>query len=197
LKHDTIKTFSDRTDRLSTSVLTALKANVVASEIRDPGKALPRAIKAAMIVVLSSYELINMAYYVLLPWKAMGSTDAVAVVAMKSAFGHWAGTVVSILVALSCAGSITSNVFTIGRLTVAAAQRQYLPRIFSERGLPNIRKQTATSTNIPSEGSPLLNTNSAEDENTRFTSRFDAPMYAIYIPLIAFVLTYIIAAPML
>lgn len=112
------------------------KANVVASEIRNPGQALPKAIKAAMVVVLGSYELVNLAYYVLLPWATVSSTDAVAVVAIGSAFGRWAGIIVSILVAVSCAGSITSNVFTIGRLTVAAAESNYLPAVMGQKGLP-------------------------------------------------------------
>jgi L-type amino acid transporter 9 len=113
-----------------------MKANVVASEIRNPGQALPKAIKAAMIIVLGSYELVNIAYYILLPWSTVSSSDAVAVVALGSAFGPWAGIIVSILVAISCAGSITSNVFTIGRLTIAASEREYLPAILGRRGLP-------------------------------------------------------------
>jgi len=128
-----------------------------------------------MIVVLSSYELINLAYYILLPWDTMSSSDAVAVVAMKSAFGHWAGIFISILVALSCAGSITSNVFTIGRLTVAAAQHQYLPAIFSKRGLPGFRKRSEQ------EASLLSRSDVREEANTNSQSQFDAPMYAIHV----------------
>ncbi|KAF2680357.1 amino acid transporter [Lentithecium fluviatile CBS 122367] len=158
-------------------------ANVVASEIRDPGKALPKAIKAAMIVVLGSYELINIAYYILLPWDTMGSSDAVAVIAVKSAFGRWAGILVSILVALSCAGSITSNVFTIGRLTVAAAQHRYLPGVFTQRGLPSRRKRSGGSDATPSESAPLLRTQSATEVDTS-ANRFDAPIYANALALV-------------
>jgi L-type amino acid transporter 9 len=140
------------------------------------------AMKAAMIVVLSSYELINLAYYILLPWDTMSSSDAVAVVAMKSAFGQWAGILVSILVALSCAGSITSNVFTIGRLTVVAAQHRYLPGFFGRRGLPNFRKQVEGSTESSSEDTPLLRTPNAEPAaNSGSQSQFDAPMYALFV----------------
>jgi len=52
----------------------------VASEIRNPGRSLPRAIRAAMTVVLSCYVLVNIAYYILLPWDTLSSNDAVAVV---------------------------------------------------------------------------------------------------------------------
>ncbi|KAI4954116.1 hypothetical protein J4E91_001826 [Alternaria rosae] len=63
-------------------------ANVVASEIRDPGRALPKAIKAAMIVVLSSFELVNVAYYILVPWDKLSSNNAVAVAAATSLLGR-------------------------------------------------------------------------------------------------------------
>jgi L-type amino acid transporter 9 len=109
-----------------------------------------------MIVVLSSFELVNIAYYILLPWSKLSTNNAVAVAAATSLLGRPAGIVITLLVVISCAGSITSNVFAVGRLTMAASQRHYLPAIFSKRGLPT-RKQTEAS----------------EDE----TSTFDAPVY--------------------
>jgi L-type amino acid transporter 9 len=90
-----------------------------------------------MIVVLSSFELVNVAYYILLPWNQLSANNAVAVAAAASLFGRPAGIAITLLVAISCAGSITSNVFSVGRLTIAASQRNYLPAIFSKRGLPH------------------------------------------------------------
>lgn len=88
-----------------------------------------------MVVVLISYELVNVAYYIMLPWEAISRTDAVAVLAMSmTRLGDWLAILVVILVALSCAGSITSNIFAIGRLTVAAAERRYLPAVLGQRG---------------------------------------------------------------
>lgn len=132
-----------------------LQANVVASEIRDPSRSLPKAIKAAMIVVLSSFEFVNVAYYILLSWDKLSSNNAVAVSAAYSLLGRPAGILVTILVAVSCAGSVTSNVFSVGRLTVAASQRDYLPAFFSKRGLPIL-------------------SNAETDESA--TTRFDAPV---------------------
>ena len=71
---------------------------------------LPKAIKYAMIVVLSSYELVNVSYYILLPWDIISSNNAVAVTAAARVFGNWAGICITILIALSCCGSITGNV---------------------------------------------------------------------------------------
>lgn len=76
-----------------------------------------------MIVVLSSFELVNVAYYILVPWDKLSSNNAVAVAAATSLLGRPAGILVTTLVAISCAGSITSNVFSVGRLTIAASQR--------------------------------------------------------------------------
>jgi L-type amino acid transporter 9 len=107
-----------------------------------------------MMVVLISFELVNVAYYILVPWEKLSSNNAVAVVAASSLFGRPAAIAISALVAVSCAGSITSNVFAVGRLTMAASQRNYLPAFFSKRGLPMILRD--------------------EEENTSFS--FDAPM---------------------
>ena len=109
-----------------------------------------------MIVVLSSFEFVNIAYYIRLSWDKLSSNNAVAVSAATSLLGRPAGILITILVAVSCAGSVTSNVFSVGRLTVAASQRHYLPAFFSKRGLP-------------------MSSNADADDAA--TSRFDAPMY--------------------
>jgi solute carrier family 7 (L-type amino acid transporter), member 9/15 len=132
-----------------------------------------------MIVVLSSYELINIAYYILLPWNTISTNNAVAVAAMKIAFGRWEAITVSILVALSCAGSITSNIFTVGRLIVAASQRHYLPSLFNRRVLSVLSKSRLKHRQAerrPSENAPLLQSESAEGADGSSESNFDAPM---------------------
>ena len=126
-----------------------------------------------MIVVLSSYELVNLAYYIMLPWATVSSSDAVAVVAMNSAFGNGAGILMSILVAVSCAGSITSNVFAIGRLTVAASEREYLPAVLGQRGLP-WRQTRAPVESDDSETDSEINGIAALNQDK--LSHFDAPM---------------------
>jgi L-type amino acid transporter 9 len=121
---------------------------------------LPKAIKAAMVVVLGSFELVNVAYYVLLPWHQLSASNAVAVSAATSLLGRSAGIVMTLLVAISCAGSITSNIFSVGRLTIAASQRNYLPAIFSKRGLP-VKKQSVECEGIASTfDAPLYDTSS-------------------------------------
>src|SRR5690242_20424349 len=96
-----------------------------------------------MVVVLSSFEFVNIAYYILLSWDKLNANNAVAVSAASSLLGRPAGILITILVAISCAGSVTSNVFSVGRLTMAASQRHYLPAFFSKRGLPMLSHEHA------------------------------------------------------
>jgi L-type amino acid transporter 9 len=93
-----------------------------------------------------------------LPWQQLSASNAVAVSAATSLLGRPAGIVITLLVAISCAGSITSNIFSVGRLTIAASQRNYLPAMFSRRGLPNAKR---------------------EAEREGIASDFDAPLYDI------------------
>ncbi|PVH99781.1 amino acid transporter [Periconia macrospinosa] len=155
-------------------------ANLVASEIRDPGKALPKAIKCAMVVVLSSYELVNVSYYILLPWDIISSDNAVAVTAAARVFGQWAGISITILIALSCCGSITGNVFTIGRLIIAASQRNYLPSFLGTRGIP------AFTSRYEGEAQPAITaaTEPPANPKSKLRSRIDAPIYANALALI-------------
>ncbi|KAF2647228.1 amino acid transporter [Lophiostoma macrostomum CBS 122681] len=157
-------------------------ANVVASEVVDPGRSLPRAIKAAMAVVLSSYEFVNIAYYILLPWDTMSTSNAVAVAAAKSLFGQSAGIIVTLLVAISCAGSITGNVFTGGRLIVAASQRHYLPAFLTRRGLFFSRKRPETVQDDAA---------SPPTETGIMAIKFDAPIFANVLQLVV-TLVYIL-----
>jgi len=57
-----------------------IKANFISSEMHDPGRELPRAIHKAMAVVIICFGAVNVSYYIILPWSAVGSNDAVAVV---------------------------------------------------------------------------------------------------------------------
>lgn len=147
-------------------------ANFVASEIRNPGRSLPLAIHTAMAVVLGCFELVNIAYYILVPWKLIGSSSAVAVMAAKSLLGYFAGVAISILVAISCAGAVTSNLLAFGRLTVAASQRGYLPKVFGIIGFPSWiswpNRRAHSEGNAPqnsysNESQPLIAEDSDED----------------------------------
>ncbi|KKK24808.1 hypothetical protein AOCH_000271 [Aspergillus ochraceoroseus] len=69
----------------------------------------------------------NAAYYVLLPWDVIPSTDSVAVTAMERLLGPGFGIVAAFLFCLVVAGSLLGNSFVAGRMVVAAAHQDWLP----------------------------------------------------------------------
>lgn len=62
------------------SNLTQFQVNLIVAEMRDPFRDLPRAIHTAIPTVTICFVLANLAYYIILPWKAVQASDAIAVV---------------------------------------------------------------------------------------------------------------------
>jgi solute carrier family 7 (L-type amino acid transporter), member 9/15 len=57
-----------------------LQANFLANDMKDVRRNLPTAINTAMTVVVIVFQLANISYYIILPWKTLAADDAVAVV---------------------------------------------------------------------------------------------------------------------
>ena len=57
-----------------------MQANLVVAEMRDPNRDLPRAVHTAIPMVTICFVLTNIAYYIILPWRIIPSSDAIAVV---------------------------------------------------------------------------------------------------------------------
>jgi amino acid transporter len=53
---------------------------MVLAEMKDPLRDLPRVVQSAMPTVLSCYLLINVAYYIAIPWDDISTSKAIAVV---------------------------------------------------------------------------------------------------------------------
>lgn len=81
---DNVSLYLTRTRSYNTNITLYQKANFVASEIRNPTKNLPLAIHMAMAVLIVCYEFANAAYYILLSWETVSSSDSVAVVSNSS-----------------------------------------------------------------------------------------------------------------
>ena len=56
------------------------KAIYVSAELSNPVRQLPLSINTAIPTIILSFLVANAAYYVLLPWKLVATTDSVAVV---------------------------------------------------------------------------------------------------------------------
>ncbi|MCJ1313510.1 hypothetical protein MMC25_007189 [Agyrium rufum] len=105
-------------------------ANLVAGEMRNTARDLPRAIHFAIPTVIVAFLLANLSYYLILPWNSIHDSDAIAVAVGKKTLGSSGGVMFALLVSASCLGSLNINIFITGRLTVASAQHGYIPRIF-------------------------------------------------------------------
>ncbi|KAK6864290.1 b(0-+)-type amino acid transporter 1 [Apiospora arundinis] len=115
------------------------KAIYVSAELSQPARQLPLAINTAIPTIIGCFIAANAAYYILLPWSVVSSTDSVAVTAVGRLLGPAAGTVAAVLICLVVAGSLLGNAFVVGRMTVAASRKGWFPRCFSMLGSVGLR----------------------------------------------------------
>ncbi|KAK2017549.1 amino acid transporter [Colletotrichum eremochloae] len=103
------------------------KAVYVSAELQKPARQLPLAINTAVPTIILCFIAANAAYYILLPWDVVSKTDSVAVTAINRLLGSGFGIFAAILICLVVAGSLLGNSFVAGRMTVAAANFNWLP----------------------------------------------------------------------
>ncbi|KAI0550627.1 amino acid/polyamine transporter I [Xylaria curta] len=144
------------------------KAIYISAELSAPAKQLPLAINSAVPTIVLCFIAANAAYYILLPWNVVSTTDSVAVTAITRLLGRGFGIVAAVLICLVVAGSLLGNSFVAGRMAVAAANQDWLPRLFAQLGRVGVKKQQTTE----NEGN-----DSTEDAETATAS--DAPVNAI------------------
>ncbi|RAL67434.1 hypothetical protein DID88_008189 [Monilinia fructigena] len=118
--------------------------NYVVGEFRNPTRDLPRVIHTAMPLVILSYILANVAYFFVLPLKAINASNTVAVIFGNKVFGPIGSLILALIVSASCFGALNATAFTSGRLVYAASKEGYLPAIFGKIGFGN---QAEPSTN--------------------------------------------------
>ncbi|KAF2651763.1 amino acid transporter [Lophiostoma macrostomum CBS 122681] len=110
------------------------KANYVAAELKKPSSQLPLAINTAIPTIIVCYVAANAVYYILLPWNVVSITDAAAVTAVTHFLGKGVAYFATVLICLVILGSLLGNSFVAGRMTVAAANKNWLPRILGTVG---------------------------------------------------------------
>ncbi|KAI1432827.1 amino acid transporter [Xylaria sp. CBS 124048] len=116
------------------------KAIYISNELSAPAKQLPLAINSAIPTIICCFILTNAAYYILLPWDVVSTTDSVAVTAITRLLGQGVGILAAVLICLVVAGSMLGNAFIAGRMTVAAANQDWLPRALAVLGRVGIPK---------------------------------------------------------
>ncbi|KAJ5139073.1 uncharacterized protein N7515_003921 [Penicillium bovifimosum] len=109
--------------------------NYVTGEFKNPNRDLPRVIHTAMPLVILSYLLANVSYFLVLPHSVIEASNTVAVQFGAKVFGPVGALVLALVVSASCFGALNATTFTSGRLVYAAGKEGYLPSIFGRIGL--------------------------------------------------------------
>lgn len=93
-----------------------------------------------MPLVILSYILANVSYFLVLPHSTIEASNTVAVQFGNEVFGPVGALVLALVVSASCFGALNATIFTSGRLVYAAGKEGYLPAMFGNlwtRGLGN------------------------------------------------------------
>jgi APA family basic amino acid/polyamine antiporter len=96
--------------------------SMVASEIRDPQKNLPRALIAGTLVVIAIYLLANLAYFYVLPAADVASSARVAAETMRRILGSFGANAVSIVAMISIFAALNGSILSGSRVPFAMAR---------------------------------------------------------------------------
>ncbi len=106
----------------------------VAGEVKNPQKNLPRAMVIATAVFISTYILINLAYFYIIPAKVMGAkylaaeatgqSYLVATDVASSFLGEWGGNLIAIAIMISTFGTVNGTLMMSARVYYAMAREK-------------------------------------------------------------------------
>jgi len=147
----------------------------ISAELSAPARQLPLAINTAIPTIILCFVAANISYYILLPWNMVSTTDSIAVTAISRLMGPSFGIVAAIFVCLVVAGSLLGNSFIAGRMTVAAGNKNWLPRYFAVVG----RFGTTSSSNGDTSGSPKSSESDAP-HNALLLSTILSALYILF-----------------
>ncbi|KAL5044656.1 hypothetical protein BDW71DRAFT_198781 [Aspergillus fruticulosus] len=115
------------------------KAIYISAELSAPARQLPLAINTAIPIVVGSYIAVNTAYYILLPWDVVSTSDSVAVTAFNHLLGPGVGLIAAAVICLVVAGSLLGSAFVGSRMIVSASNKNWLPRFLGQVGHIGLR----------------------------------------------------------
>jgi APA family basic amino acid/polyamine antiporter len=99
-----------------------IAATLIAGEVRDPQRALPRALAWGACIIVATYLTINAAYLYALPLAELAASKAVAVDAVTRVAGAGGAAVIAALVMLSTFGGLNAGLMTGPRVYYAMAE---------------------------------------------------------------------------
>ncbi len=114
-------------------------AGMVASEVRDPQRNLPRALIWGTTAVMGLYLLANAAYFRILSAPQVAAGDRPAADMMRSIFGDWGATAVSVAAMISIFAALNGSILSGSRVPYAAARQGYF---FPAVGRVSARRHT-------------------------------------------------------
>ncbi|KAH9986836.1 amino acid transporter [Xylariaceae sp. FL0662B] len=156
------------------------KAIYVSAELSAPARQLPLTINSAVPTIVLCFITANAAYYILLPWNVVSTTDSVAVTAITRLLGRGFGILAAVLICLVVAGSLLGNSFVAGRMAVAAANKNWLPGVFALVGRigwkPRTQENSESHTDAPS---PSNTTQSDAPVNATLLSTILSALYIL------------------
>ncbi|KAK2539648.1 cystine/glutamate transporter [Columba guinea] len=114
------------------------QASFVREELVRPERNIPLAVIVSVVTVIVGYMLTNVSYYTVLGMQDVLASPAVAVSFVQRAFKSLIS-VVPVLVALSCFGTMNGGIFTFSRTLFVASREGQWPPLFS---MIHIRRHT-------------------------------------------------------
>jgi len=95
---------------------------MVASEVREPQRNLPRALIGGVLVVIVIYLLANLAYFLVLPASEVARSELVAADMMRRAAGPWGADAVSLAAMVSIFAALNGSILSGSRVPYAMAR---------------------------------------------------------------------------
>lgn len=99
----------------------------MAGEIKDPQRTIPRSLLIGVLICISLYVMVNLAYLYILPVGKMAAAPLVAVNAIEGAWGHSASLLVAFMIVACTFGAINGNVMATSRITFAMGVDKVFP----------------------------------------------------------------------
>ncbi len=112
---------------------------MVAGELKSPEKNITRSLLMGIWVCITVYMLVTLAYLYVLPVEVMRQSPLVASDATAVVLGNSGGTVIAVLIMVSCLGAMTVNLLSNARVVFAMAEAK---QFFAFTGKVHPRFQT-------------------------------------------------------
>jgi len=114
----------------------------LAEEVRDPARAIPRAIMTALAFVLALYLAVALSALLVTGPEALAASSAPLRTAVELAGAAWAKPLVAVGAAVASLGALLALLAGVGRTTLAMARNRDLPprlaRVHAEHAVPHV-----------------------------------------------------------